>query len=235
MELRRYLHVLRQRLTLILVTVIVGACIGYVTTSRVTEYRTSAQLYVGARQLEQDPVQLYGLAGFNQVVTTFAAMIPTAVFAEKAIQSTGVSRQVGTVLGETSATVVTNTNLIDVTVKDTDPVVAQKLANGISEAFVAQIQNYDPASSATPGSVPAEPAYVFQQAPLPAAPLGTGLKRKVALGAVFGLIVAILLVLLLDYLDVTIKGPDDLERRLDLPVLAVVPRNRSMPERITIG
>lgn len=235
MELRRYFQVLRQKLVLILVTVLVGACIGYATTSRGAQYETSAQLYVGARQLMQDPVQLYGLAGFNQVVDTFAAMIPTPVFAEKAIASTGVPRKVGQVLGETKATVVTDTNLIDVTVKDADPVVAQKLANGISQAFVAQIQNYDPATSPTPGTLPAEPAYVFQQAPLPSAPLSNGLKRKVALGAVFGLIVAVLLVLLLDYLDVTIKGADDLEKRLGLPVLAVVPRRRSLPERISIG
>ena len=206
-----------------LVTTLVGAAVGYITTSGASEYRTSAQLYVGSREIQQNPNLLYLEPGLNQVVATFAEMIPSPVIAEKAIAESGVPRSAPSVAGETKATVVTGTNLIEVTVTDPDPVVAQKLANGVSGAFVNQIAAYEPGSAAQPGAVPSEPAYIFQTAPFPAAPLSNGLTRKVLLGGIFGFLVSVLLIMLLDYLDVTVKTAEELERRLDLPVLAVVP------------
>jgi capsular polysaccharide biosynthesis protein len=219
---------------LVLITMLVGAAVGWVTTSRVAEYRTTAELYVGSRDLVQDPSQLYLEPGLNQVVATFATMIPSAVIAEKAVTATGVPRSAGTVVSETKANVVANTNLIDVTVTDVSPTVAEALANGISNAFVAQVQDYEPGTGSV-GSVPSEPAYVFQDAYLPSTPLSSGLTRKVLVGVVFGFVISVLLVLLLDYLDISVKGPDELERRLDLPVLGVVPFNRSLTERMNVG
>lgn len=223
MELRRYLDLLRRRWPLVVACVAAGAVLGLLSAPSSHEYRTTAQLYVGTRSLAQDPTQLYAEPGLNQVVATFAQMIPSASFAQRAVASTGVPRSVGTVLGETSASVVPDTTLIDVSVTDPDPEVAEKLANGISDAFVAQIQNYEPGAPAGPGSVPIEPAYVFQPAGRPGAPLPNGVGRHVTLGAVFGLIAAVLAILLLDYLDVTVRSPEGIERRLGLPVLGVVP------------
>ena len=53
--------------------------------------------------------------------------------------------------------------------------------------------------------------------------------KKVLLGALVGLVVSILLVFLLDYLDITIKSPEELERRVGLPVLGIVPRFETLP------
>ncbi len=232
MELRRYLDLLRRRWPLIAACLVVGAVIGYWSAPRSTSYRSTAQLYVGTRSLAQDPTQLYAEPGLNQVVATFAQKIPSPAFAERAISSTAVPRSVGTVLAETSAAVVPDTTLIDVTVTDPNPAVAQKLANGISDAFVAQIQDYEPGTPAGPGSVPIEPAYVFQPGSLPGAPLPDGVTRHVVLGGIFGLIAAVLAVLLLEHLDVTVRSPERIERRLGLPVLGVVPLR---PERSPIA
>lgn len=214
---------------------LVGAAIGYVTTSRVAYYRTSSEIYVGTLAFGSNPSQLYVEPGLDQVELTYADMITEPVIAEKAVAETGVPRAAGTVAAETKAAVIADTNLIVVTVTDTDPVVATKIANGVADAFVASVQSYSPTATAGPGTVPSEPAEVFQGAGIPLRPLPTGLGRKVILGGVFGAVVAILLVLLLDYLDITIKSPDELERRLDLPVLGVVPLLSSSPETVAVA
>lgn len=223
MELRRYLYLFRRWWLLMVACIVVGASIGFAVTSRTSRYTTSAQLYIGTRLFEQDPSQLYAESGLNEVVQTLAEMIPSPSFAEQAISATGVDRSVGTVVSETKTSVVSGTTLIDVLVTDRDPVVAQKLANGISNAFAAQSNNYVPGAAPTAGTVPFESAYVFKDAPRPSVALSNGLTRKVVLGAVLGLIVAVLVVLLLDYLDITIREPGDVEDRVGLPVLGVVP------------
>jgi capsular polysaccharide biosynthesis protein len=234
-ELRRYIQLIRRRWILVLVTTVIGAGVGYISTPRGSEYRTTAQLYVGSREIQQNPNLLYLEPGLNQVVATFADMIPSPVIAEKAVAAAGVPRSAPSVAAETKATVVTGTNLIDVTVTDPDPVVAQKLANGISSVFVNQIAAYEPGSPAQPGAVPSEPAYIFQTAPFPSAPLSNGILRKVLLGAIFGFLVSVLLILLLDYLDITVKTADELERRLDLPVLAVIPLSSYVSQQASRG
>jgi capsular polysaccharide biosynthesis protein len=204
---------------------------GYLATPRTAFYRANAVLYVGPGQLAQNPTELYALPGLNQILYTFTQMIPNPVIAQKAISATGVARNAQEVTSETKAAVLTGSNLIFVTVTDTDPLVAQRLANGMSAAFVSQIQSYSSGTSAGPGTVPVEPAYVFQEAILPVAPLPTGMSRHLALGAIFGFVTAIALVLLLDYLDITVRDPDDLEKKLDLPVLGIIPLRVGLVER----
>jgi len=228
-ELRRYLHLLRERWALIVACVVVGAVIGFATTNRTHLYTTSSELYVGTSTLAQNQNELYAEPGLNEVVTTFAEMIPTPAIAERAVALTGVDRSPSTVAAETKTAVISGTTLIEVVVTDPDPAVAQKLANGMANAFATQADTYVPGASPGPGSVPYEPTYVFRQAAYPGAPLSDGLSRHVALGAVLGLIVAVLAVLLLDYLDIRVRSAGDVEGRLGLPVLAAVPELSSLP------
>jgi len=225
MELRRYLRLIRQRLLLILVAIIAGAGVGYAITSRTPLYTATATLFVGATNLGPNQEFLYQEADLNQIVQTYAVMIPEPVIAQEAINQTHIIRYAGSVAAETSATVVANTQLIDVSVSDTSAADSIQLANAVSKAFVSQIQSY--ANTGHGAAVPSEPAHVYQQATYASAS-SSGLTKRIILGSFFGLILAIFLVLLLDYLDITIKSPDELERRLGLPVLGIVPRFTSL-------
>lgn len=199
MELRRYVKLFAKWWILIVVTAVVGCGVAYATTSHAVAYSATAEIYVGNRHPAQDPIQLEEVNGFDQILQTYAAMIPSTVFAKKAVATTGVPRSPGAVAAETTASVVTNTDLVTVTVTDPDPGVAAELANGMATAFVNQIQA-TPASPTSSGVVPQEPAYMFETAGVPASALPTGLGRRLILGGVFGLIVAALAVLLIDYL-----------------------------------
>jgi capsular exopolysaccharide synthesis family protein len=65
-----------------------------------------------------------------------------------------------------------------------------------------------------------------EQAAIPGAPFSPNLRRAAMLGAIVALLVAIGLVLALDYLDDTIKTPEDITR-LGLPFLALIPAVQS--------
>jgi capsular polysaccharide biosynthesis protein len=231
MELRRYFNLIRRRLALVIVAVIVGGVAGFVSTSRTPVYTATATIYVGSLNLGVNQSQLYAEAGLNQVVATFAQMIPSPVIAQKALNKTHLNGEAGAVAASTTATVVPGTNLIDVSVSDSNSRDAIRLANGVSNAFVSQIANYQSGGgtvATSQGAVPNEPAYVFQNATA-ASKASTGVTKKVLLGALLGLVVSILLILLLDYLDITIKSPEELERRVGLPVLGIVPRFETLP------
>jgi capsular polysaccharide biosynthesis protein len=52
------------------------------------------------------------------------------------------------------------------------------------------------------------------------------------IGGLLGLVLSVGVVLLLDYLDITAKRAEDLERRIDLPVIGVIPLQRQLTNNV---
>jgi receptor protein-tyrosine kinase len=229
------LRLLRRRVLFILLSVVAGVGGAYLVTPRGSTYQTNAVIYVGSKNLQIDNGQLTNQAsGVAQIASTFAAMIPSIPIAQKAVQLAGVTgRPPAVAVAETKSQVIPTTNLILVTVTDPDPAMAQKLANGMSEAFVEEIKSFEAPAPVVPGYKPSPPASVFEQAPLPFGPLPRNTSRNLIIGALFGLVLSVTVVLLLNYLDVTVRSPEDVERRTGLPVLGSIPLQRQVGAAIS--
>jgi succinoglycan biosynthesis transport protein ExoP len=64
---------------------------------------------------------------------------------------------------------------------------------------------------------------MMDRAVVPGAPFTPDVRRNLMLGSLAGLLIALGLVLAIDYMDDTIKTPEDITRRLKLPFLGLVP------------
>lgn len=222
MELRRYLSIVRRRALLILAIVAAALAAGYFATPRDKTFTATTTLYVGSRSIDIDPrsgdVSGQRVAGFDRLITTFTAMIRSRPVADDAVREAGINRPAGAVSAATEAEQVPNTNLIRVSVTQDDPAAARALSNGVAEAFVAQIREFEPRDTATSEEI----ASVYQRAGLPG-PNASSLPRNLALAGLFGVLVAGALVALLEYMDISLRSSEDVERHLELPVLGVVP------------
>jgi capsular polysaccharide biosynthesis protein len=147
-------------------------------------------------------------------------MIGSPPVARDAIDASNVPRTPEQVVGETKVVAQTS-QLLVITVTDTEPAVAQKLADGMADAFVAKVQQLEPGS--TEGALPTLPAYKFESASLPVVPLPSDLSKNLVLAALFGLLVSCAVAFVLEYLDLTVRTVEDAERRFGLPVLGVIP------------
>ena len=65
---------------------------------------------------------------------------------------------------------------------------------------------------------------VISEASIPGSPIRPNKKLNIAIAAVLGLMAFTLLAFVLEYLDNTIKTPEDVSNQLGLPVLGVIPR-----------
>jgi capsular polysaccharide biosynthesis protein len=228
-ELRRYLTLLKQRRLLVVVIVLAALAGSYLASSRTPMYRGQATIYVGLRGLPLQGASADLQTGQQAIAQTFANMVATQPVATEALAATHISRSADTVIKNTKATVIAGTSLIKLTYDDHDPAAAQALTNLMAQSFISQIQRLDPPTvPAGSNGPPPSLANVFESARLPVSPQPNGVARNVVLGLLFGLLAAVGLVLLLDYLDLTVKGPEDLERRLDLPVLGTIPLQRQL-------
>jgi len=229
LELRRYSAIIRRRWALVVGCVLAGLLGGYLTAPRTPVYTAQSTIYVGAQLLNErstGAVSADVLNGLEQVSKTFAKMIQSTPIAQAALDRTRLQRSAQSVLSETETIPEPETQLLRVKVTDENPAVAQQLADAMAEGFVEKIGTFEPSASAQPGEVPRLPAYVFERALLPTTPQPVGMGRRLVLGGLFGFIVAVAIAFLLEYLDITIKSAADAERRLELPVLAVIPYGR---------
>jgi capsular polysaccharide biosynthesis protein len=227
-ELRHYLSVLRTRIWLILIATLVAAGAGYAASSTGARYTARTTLYLGARSASvndtANDLTTDRLAALDRIALTFSKMIDSEPVAERAVRSLGLDLDPEDVVDETTVRPEPATQLLYIEVKDRDADRAQQLANALADAFVDAVVEFEPGTRATAeGQVPQLPAYVFERATVPTDPDPTDQIQTVALATFFGLLCGIGLVLLIDYLDVSLRSAADVERRLELPVLGVIP------------
>lgn len=224
MELRQYLSVLRSRLWLIVVSTVLCAITGFVVSSSEPKYLAQATLYVGSNEGAAGEITSDQLQTIDRYVLTYSKMIDTETIAERAIDRLDIDEDPEDVVEATTVRAEPFTQLLYVQVTDRDPAAAQAMANALAEEFVDAVQDFEPGIAVgDEGAVPQLPAYVFERARLPTTAQASTQVQTVILATLFGLLASCGVAFLLDYLDVSVRSPADVERRLQLPVLGVIP------------
>jgi capsular polysaccharide biosynthesis protein len=224
-ELRQYLSVLRSRLWLILVTTVLCAVAGFFVSSSEPNYVARATLYVGSGAAgSNEEITADQLQTIDRFVLTYSKMIDTETIAEQAIERLDVDDDPEDVVAATTVRPEPFTQLLYVEVSDPDPAAAQAMANALTEEFVDAVQDFEPGTQVeAEGAVPQLPAYVFEKARLPTTAQASAQIQTVILAIFFGILASCGVAFLLDYLDVSLRSAADVERRLELPVLGVIP------------
>ena len=106
-----------------------------------------------------------------------------------------------------------DTRIVSITVRDTDASEAARIANKMRTIAAQKIIDVTKVSDVT----------TLEEARPAEQPSSPNVKRNLLLGFVAGLIVSIGLVLLLEILDERIKRPEDIEEKMNIALLGVVP------------
>jgi capsular polysaccharide biosynthesis protein len=245
-ELHYYLAVIRRRFAVVAMAMLGAAALAVATSPTSLSYAADSTIYVGPRQFlitpghyatTYDPTLIVA-----RLMQTYSDMIASQPIATEALRRTRVLRTPAQVVARTSVVAIpvpgvanadpgTNptTQLLDVTVTDPSPTVARDVANALAAAFVDKVQAFNSNAAATEGTPPGLPAYVFQRAHLPTAPVRSPLVGNVMTAIVLALLASCGALLILNYVDLSVRSPEDAERSLGLPVLGVIPVGTPSP------
>ena len=108
---------------------------------------------------------------------------------------------------------VKDTEIIQIKVQDHDPETAANLANTIASAFSKQVirimnvENVQVLDEAIPQLSPVKPKKAM----------------NIAISLVLGAMLGVLAAFILEFLDTSIKTPEDVEKYLGLPVIGTIP------------
>lgn len=150
---------------------------------------------------------------YQNLLGTYAQVIQTKDLVQKAIEKSGYNYKAENVIADMSVTTVTGTQTMEVKYKNTNPAIAQKLLNQITDEFISLSHELVPNGSVK----------IIETAKLPVAAISPNKKMNIVIAFILGFMISMGLVFLLEYLDNTIKTKEQLENELDIPVVGIIP------------
>ena len=218
MELRDILRVLRNgKWILIILPLVAMLTSGIFSFFVITPvYRSSTTLMVGKTYSgENGPLLQYNdILTANQLVKTYSQIAKSRTVAEKVIELEKLDLTPGAFSGKIDVQPVRDTQLIQISIDDPNPNKAARLANVSGQVFIKKVvdvmklDNVNIVDPAVPPQYPEKP----------------NKRMNIMIAGVVGLMAAVGLIFLMEFLDQTIKSSEDINRYLELAVLGVIPR-----------
>lgn len=212
-------EVIKKNWKLLAICTVVAAILGLLVNQFVLEptYTASSRLYI----MNNTQTNNSGTNGEQVVSTTdLSSSLMLSKDYIEILQSDRVTKAAAQRMGllnlgeyDISVTSATDTRMIKIVVTGTDQKGVAKLANILTEEFTACVQQIMHMDNVT----------VIDSATVPAGPSGPAKGKNTMLCAMIGLVIALAISFLRYFLDTTIKSSDEIERYLNLPVLARIP------------
>lgn len=216
-SLREYFFILRKRLGLILILTIVAVATSGIVSYFVLEpeYQTFTTLMVGKPKDYQSESKLeYNELLLNQkLVSTYGELVKSRVVVDQVIKNLNLDMSFKIFTEKVNVNLVKDTEIIKIQVMDADPKLAAEIANETAEVFMDSVKTI----------MKVENVQVIDKAQPPENPVKPRPKLNMAIAGILGIMAGVFLAFLLEYMDNTLKTPEDIEKHLGLPVLGAIP------------
>lgn len=182
-------------------------------------YEASAKVFIGPRTVQSTDLNsaFAELTFGREFLASYAELLKSRPLAEKVVETEDLGISGADLASRIDTSIITNTRIIKLSVTDTDPKRAQRIANALASTFVDEdLQDF--------GGRAGVQANVLELALEPMVPIKPKPLQNGLIGAVLGLVLGLSMAFLLEQFDTTLRSREDLERALaPLPVLATIP------------
>lgn len=217
-SLKEVLFILKKRMKLILSLFLVAILLSGIISVFVLDkvYQANTTLMVGRPKdyVSDANIQYNELLLNQKLVSTYGELIKTRAVAEEVIDNLNLDLSYEQYKEKVNVSLVKDTELIQIIVKDNDPSVARITADETANVFMDKVQEI----------MKVDNVHVIDKAEIPTEPVSPNVTLNIAIAAVLGLMIGVFLAFLLEFLDNTIKTPEDVEKYLNLPVLGSIPK-----------
>lgn len=198
-NLKELFQVIKRRFWIIAVVTILSSLIGvYVSNIKtIPLYQSSARIIIGADEESRNTLQV---------------IIRDSVILDKVIKELALNKTAEALAGQISVASVESSQVVSISVIDTDPVFAAKLANTTARVFRDEVPNI----------IGQDYIRLLSDAKVSPSPMNQSNNNKLYIAVVGGLIVGVGLAFLLESLDDRIRSVREIELLLGLPVLGRV-------------
>ena len=193
-------------------TVLVAAIVFVVSAFIVTpQYESTSELYVLSKSTSI--TSLSDLQLGTNLTNDYIVVVQGRPVLEQVIKNLNLDEDYESMLDKVELNNPSDSRILEITVTDPDPLLAKDIADEIAEVsseYIAEKMDQDPPTIIQYGYADGEPA-------------SPSILKNTVIGALVGMLLAIALVTIFFLLNDTIMDSDDLEKKLGLTALGVLP------------
>ena len=176
------------------------------------KYTSTTRIYVVSRSSDTSLTNQDLQAG-SYLVNDYKEVITSSEVLSSVIDQEKLSMSTGELSKEIAVTIPTDTRVISIAVTDTDAQRACDIANTVREVAAEKIKAVTKVDDVT----------TLESATKPSHPSSPNVKKNAAIGALAGVFLAIVGILVAEVLDDRVRRPEDVEEVLGMTLLGVVP------------
>ena len=218
-DLREYFGIIKKRFWIIAlittIAIVVSGAISFFVLTPV--YEAKSTLIVNTEKNEE--TQMITGDQFNvtqKLAVTYGEIIKSRSVLEDVIKNLKLDDDYEDLVNNITVSPVKDTQIISISVQDTNKEKARDIANEIPKVFKKEAKRITKAND----------IQVIDKAILPQNPIKPNKMMNMAIAAVLGAMIGLFVVFLIEYLDNKLKTPQDIEKYLGLSVLGVVPNEK---------
>ena len=195
-----------------LLTVLIAAAVSYYALT--PQYENSTQILVNQEKLNKGAISNQNIQADLQLVNTYSVIIKSKRIMDEVKEQLSLNTTVNELTKNMTVNSASNSQVIEITVRNPDPKTAMDIANTTAAVFEKEIQNLMNVNNVS----------VLSSAGLSSNPTAVAPNHilNLAVAAFIGLALGMAMSFLLEYSDTTIKDENDVEVLLDVPLLAVI-------------
>ena len=222
-DLKEYFYIIKKRAWIIaLITVVAMISSGIISFFVLSPvYETTTTLIVNTEQVNETNTITGDQLNVTQKLTlTYGDIIKSRTVIDEVIQALNLNMEYGEVSKMITVSPVKDTQIIAITVQDTNPQRAADIANTIPRVFTKEVKRITKANSVE----------VIDKAVVAENPIKPNKIMNIAIAGVLGVMIGLFIIFVLEYMDNKIKTPQDIEKHIELPILGVIP-NENMSKK----
>jgi capsular polysaccharide biosynthesis protein len=218
MELQEYLSILKKRWSLIVIITLLTTLVSGIASYFIIKptYKSDISVIIGKQDssdAKASAVSYNDVLMYQKMVKTYSELAKSRTVAEHAISAMKIDMKPDTLRGMITVAPKGDTEFLTITVKSNEAKRAMDLANQLARSL----------KEVSTSIKKTDNVQILDEAQLPTKPDSPKAMLNMAIAFFLGLMVSIGLIFLLEYLDNTIKSPDDIEKLLGIPVIGTIP------------
>lgn len=216
-NLQEFLYNLRKKIPILIIATLIGAILGGVNLIFMTKpmYESSTTLILVKSNSESNSSITQTDIVLNQkLIGTYSEIIKSRSVAKEVIDSLGIDMSVEELISSITVSSKTDTEILKITVRNDDNNLAPKIASTLANVFTKKVKEiYDIDNVA-----------IIDEAEVPTKPYNTNSLKTIGIFTFGALLVTVLFIFVVTYFSNTVKDEEELERLLNLRVLAIIPK-----------
>ena len=149
----------------------------------------------------------------SKLVSTYSELVKSKKVIRNVISNLAIDEEEDSIRKNVSVSTVSDAEVIEIKVKNEDPVLAAKITNEIAKVFIENVKEY----------YGMENVHVVDEAEVEEEPCNINHTKDVIIFVFIGIVISSMYVLVINMLDTTIKASEDIEKIAGVTVLASIP------------